>query len=478
MGSVSFGLIAFAVVAACVYNIHASVAWRQATLFIANFLFLAAFSVDPRAWLPFFLFLGFGYAGLRLAQRGARAAFWPVLGTLILGFIWLKKYAFLPSIIFLHPFYMVIGLSYIFFRVLHLIIDAYSQALPDSIGLVSYLNYTLNFTTLVSGPIQLYQDFAATHLRAPRPLLDIFAVGEAIQRVIVGFFKVTVLSLLLSLLQERAINVLSPVQGFAQNLLTGTLIVVSYPVYLYCNFSGYMDVMIGLAGFMRFNLPENFNRPFSAQNFIDFWNRWHITLSSWLKIYVYNPLLIVLMRRIPSANAAPFLGVIAYFITFFLIGIWHGQTSEFVVYGIVLGLGVSINKLWQIILAKLLGRDKNRALQANSVYNAFSRGFTFTWFAFSLVFFWSNWSQMEEIVWKLPHASFAILWLIIVIGATLALAGYEAIRKRLLSWRWPSSPFLAPRYARVVYCTTLAFASVVVVALLNLPAPRIVYRVF
>jgi D-alanyl-lipoteichoic acid acyltransferase DltB (MBOAT superfamily) len=478
VSSVSLQLVAFAVVAAIIYNLRSSVAWRQAALMAANLCFLATFSLDPLAWLPFAAFVGIAYVGIRLLQAGVRGAFWPFLVGTIAAFIWLKKYTFLPQSSFLHTSYVVIGLSYIFFRVLHLMIDIRGGLLQEPIGLISYLNYVLNFTALVSGPIQRFPDFAATHLRVPRPPLDIFMVGEAIQRVIVGFFKVTVLSQLLSVFQERAIGLISRDQPLTMNILTGAVIAASYPIYLYCNFSGYMDVVIGLARFLRFELPENFDRPFSAHNFIDFWNRWHITLSSWLKVYVYNPLLIALMRRAPSATAAPLCGVAAYFVTFFLIGIWHGQTSEFAAYGVVLGLGVSLNKLFQVVTAKILGRERNRSFQGNAFYNALSRGLTFAWFSFSLVFFWSNWKQMGDILRKQSPGAFVASWLVIFGGATLILAAYEAVRGRAVLLGQRDIPVLSSRYARVVYCTTLVFVSLVVMALANLPAPQIVYKAF
>jgi alginate O-acetyltransferase complex protein AlgI len=87
-------------------------------------------------------------------------------------------------------------------------------------------------------------------------------------------------------------------------------------------------------------LPENFDRPFSSDNFLNFWSRWHITLSEWLKTYVHNPLLLNLMRRYPSPALQTCWGVLAVFVTFFLIGVWHGQTLVFVFFGVLQGLGV------------------------------------------------------------------------------------------------------------------------------------------
>src|SRR4029077_2686093 len=188
------------------------------------------------------------------------------------------------------------------------------------------------------------------------------------------------LSLVLFAAQGRALNMLSPLLSFWGKVGTAIAIAVAYPLYLYFNFSGYTDIVIGIAGFLRLRLPENFNRPFSSTNFIDFWGRWHITLSAWLKTYVFNPLTKVLMKRFPSAKAQPVIGVVAFFVTFFLIGVWHGQTPAFLIFGVLLGTGVSVNKLFQILMDKWLGHSAYKQLASNSIYCAFSRGRTFTCF--------------------------------------------------------------------------------------------------
>jgi len=122
--------------------------------------------------------------------------------------------------------------------------------------------------------------------------------------------------------------------------------------------------VIALARLMRVRLPENFDRPFSASSFIDFWNRWHITLSTWLKTYVYNPLLVALMRRISSVALEPLLGVICFFVTFFLIGLCTGEPLSSSSWRTP-GRGVAINKLWQLGLVRGLGRKGYKALAKN-----------------------------------------------------------------------------------------------------------------
>jgi hypothetical protein len=193
---------------------------------------------------------------------------------------------------------------------------------------------------------------------------------------------------------------------------------------------------------------------------------------------VYNPLLLALMRRISSATLQPFLGVFCFFVTFFLVGVWHGRTSEFIIFGVLLGAGVSINKLWQVWLARAIGRKSYKAWAENSVYIAFGRGLTFTWFAVTCFWFWASWKQIGQVLDALGVARWLGVWLAIWICATSVLALWEWLHDSLLSIKTPEGPLLASRYARVVYATALGLIALVVTILLNQPVPDIVYRKF
>jgi D-alanyl-lipoteichoic acid acyltransferase DltB (MBOAT superfamily) len=263
-----------------------------------------------------------------------------------------------------------------------------------------------------------------------------------------------------------------------QKITSAFLIAIVYPFFLYTNFSGYIDIVIALARLMRVRLPENFDRPFSATSFLDFWNRWHITLSTWLKTYVYNPLLLALMRRVSSLALQPFLGVFCFFVTFFLIGIWHGRTSEFALFGVLQGGGVAINKLWQLQLAKWMGRKPYKALAENPVYRAFGRGLTFSWFAFTLFWFWGNWAQIHTVFGSIGIGLWLAVWFAIWMVATAVLAAWEWLRAQLLSIAVHGQPMLLSRYARVVYATAFALVAFVISALLTQAAPDIVYKAF
>ena len=478
METASLKFLAFGIVVAICYNLLKPVAWRQAVLLVANICFLLTFASRPWTLLPFAGFLFFGYLGVRLMQGGFRKAFAPMIIITIALFIWLKRYTFLPHESFLKSAYITIGLSYVFFRVLHLIIDGRDGDLPHRISVISYLNYTLNFTTLVSGPIQLYQGFAATHLAPARPPLTIFTIGHALERIAIGYFKVEVLSMMFSSIQTHAIAALSSSQPLSSRVLIGAVIAALYPLYLYCNFSGYMDFVIGIAALMRFTLPENFNRPFSSGNFLDFWSRWHITLSNWFKVYFYNPLLMGLMRRFTSPSVEPFLAVIAFFMTFFLLGIWHGQNSVFAFYGVVLGFGVSVNKLYQVLMVKALGRKAYKALSNQPVYDAFARGLTYTYYSFCMLWFWSNWSQLGGFLRQLQAPALVGMWVLVLLGATVILSIWETLRTWLLSFTWTGVPLLETRYARTVYVTVAVVITAAVIRLANAPPPQIVYKGF
>ncbi len=467
----------FAAVAALVFNLGRSVGWRQAVLLGANLVFLASFSRDPVTFLPFAGFIALGYAAYRLAAgRLARGLFVGLLVLVLAVFVWLKRYSFVPSATFLPFPYVLIGLSYVFFRVMHVVIDGHQDAIDGRIGLVSYLNYTLNFTSLVSGPIQFYQPYRGMELE--RLPLDLPIMGAALERIVVGYFKVAIVSALLSMLQHGAIDDLLAGGTLADRVGAGVLVASVYPVYLYFNFSGYVDVVIGVARFFRIELPENFNRPFAAESFIIFWSRWHMTLSGWLKTYVYNPIMMAGMTRVTSPALGPYVAVFAFFVTFFLVGLWHGQTTEFLFYGFLQGGGIAANKLYQIKMADRLGKKGYRTLAANRLYRVCCRGLTFTWFTLTLFWFWSGWTQIGAFCHALGAGGLALVGLAILVGSALVLEAMEVARALVLSVRWQRVSVVESRYTRTAWGAALVAIVLLAGVVLSAPAPDIVYKAF
>jgi alginate O-acetyltransferase complex protein AlgI len=478
MDSASFQFVAFGLAAAMISNLSRSRLWRSIVLMAASLVFLGMLAHDPIVFLPLAGFLLLGYGCVVLVERGwSKSLAWSVPAVLF-AYMWLKRYTFLPQGIFIHSPYFTLGLSYILFRVLHLLIETSDGNEKEHIKFGAYLLYTLNFTTFLSGPIQRYDDFARDQFAVEPVALGPRAVGLQLERIVRGFFKVNVLAMFLHMLQDDAVTQIAQPMPNSLKFYAAMRLAVIYPLFLYCNFSGYIDIVIALARLMRVRLPENFDRPFSAPSVLEFWNRWHMTLSNWLKTYVYNPLLLALMRRISSLALQPFLGVFCFFITFFLIGVWHGRTSEFVMFGLLTGGGMSVNKLWQLELTGIMGRKGYRVLANHPVYIAFGRGLNFTWFAFTLLWFWASWGQIGRISRVIDPVQWFGVWLAIWLCATAVLALWELLRAALLSIKTSDGPLLTSRYARMVYASALGLTSVVITVLLDQPTPEIVYKAF
>ena len=344
-------------------------------------------------------------------------------------------------------------------------------------GLKEYLCYTLNFTTLVSGPIQRFDDFKKSLEGEGDRVLDLDTVFVQLARIVKGYFKVNVVASMLDIVHVNALISLArdPAENHSLALVA---LVLAYPFFLYANFSGYIDIVIALARLMRIRLPENFDRPFSASSFIDFWNRWHITLSQWLKFYVYNPLLMFLMRRVTSLAVQPYLGVVCFFVTFFLIGLWHGRTSEYAVFGLLQGGGVAVNKLWQIFLGKRLGRKGYKALAEKPSYQALGRGLTFSWFAFTMFWFWGNWTQIRLVAGSATGLGWLLIWLAVIAASAVCLTVVDLAHRRLSApdsaWRSPTAGLVV----RAVLLGAMILIAFFYCALLDQPAPGIIYKAF
>lgn len=474
----SLAFLGFAALAALAYNLGRAPWWRKGVLLVVNLLFLASFARRPELLIPFALFLMAGYN--LLAWRQAAAPRWSGVLAVVLvlvAFFWLKKYAFVPNPLWIKAPYVVVGLSYVFFRVLHLVIDARDVEELGLVGPWSYLNYTLNFTSLISGPIQRYPDYRRTAETSPASL-DLFDAGAAFERVVVGVFKVMVVSTALGAVQRDLLARAAAPGGFAAHAALAAGLVVTFPVFLYFNFSGYTDCVIGVARFFRIELPENFDRPFSSCSFIEYWSRWHMTLSNWLKTYVYNPLLTTLMRRSAAPKVAPYLGVAALFVTFFLIGAWHGQTAHFFIFGLLNGAGVAVNQLWRLVMTKRMGRKPFAAFSARPAWRFACRGATFAWVGVTLLWFWADGAQLAALWRGLGSAAWTLGALVAVAGAAAVLGAMEAARAPLLAWSTREGPVLGSRYVRTVRAAALVAVFAAVQVVLQSPAPDVVYKNF
>jgi alginate O-acetyltransferase complex protein AlgI len=474
----SISFLILAAISACLFNISSAILWRQTVLLVTNILFLASFAHHPAEVVPYAVFLAAGFGLIHLIRRGVPAAVYAgSIIVVLIAFFWLKQYTFLPKSIFLASPYLLVGLSYVFFRVLHLVIDARHPDDMPSMNLFDYLNFTLNFTSLTSGPIQRYEDYRRTTVEAPLEL-KFTDLGVGCERIATGFFKIMVVAVLLDVFQRHLASQILSGPSWTTRMLDGVGLAVLYPVYLYFNFSGYTDFVIGVARFFRIELPENFDRPFTAASFIEYWNRWHMSLSNWLKTYVYNPLMTTMMRRIKSPKFLPYASSVALFATFFLIGAWHGRTSKFLFFGLLNGFGVAVNQIYRIIMIKQMGRKRFTAFSGSPAYLFAGRGLTLAWVSFTLLWFWSDWPELLDFARAMGLSVIIAACIILPVCAAIVLAIWIAMRNSALSFIWRGRPLLNSRYVRTVWLSVMVTFLLAVQGVMNAAPPEIVYKDF
>ncbi|MBZ0287302.1 MAG: hypothetical protein K8I30_06790 [Anaerolineae bacterium] len=231
-----------------------------------------------------------------------------------------------------------LGISYIAFRLIHILREKQLGRLP-ALSLREHITYVIFFPALASGPIDRAERFAPD-LRA-LPDLQLFIPPRLIEaggRISVGLFKKFVLGDSLALF---ALNPTNAAQATSAGALW--LLLYAYAFRLYLDFSGYTDIVIGIGILLGVRLPENFDLPYLKQSITAFWQSWHITLSNWVRFYVFSPL----SRNLLRYKVSPLLAVfIAQLATMVIIGLWHGVQWTFLVWGVWHGVGLFIHKIW------------------------------------------------------------------------------------------------------------------------------------
>jgi D-alanyl-lipoteichoic acid acyltransferase DltB (MBOAT superfamily) len=170
----------------------------------------------------------------------------------------------------------------------------------------------------------------------------------------------------------------------------------SYYVYLYLNFSGYCDMAIGTAGLVGIRCAENFDNPFAARNVKEFWNRWHITLSTYMRDVVFSPLSTWLVRRV-GATRANHATAACIMVVFLIVGVWHGVGWNFLLFGLAHGLAVVANHYYTLFLKKRLGRERFLAYGKNPLVRWIAVGSTFAYISASLFLFANDITSMRSI---------------------------------------------------------------------------------
>ena len=271
---------------------------------------------------------------------------WLVLSLVInLGFLAYFKYTnFLLGIandLQLGHFHVVdivlpVGISFYTFQVLSYTIDVYRGLLKPAKNIFDFGFYISFFPHLVAGPI------VRASLFLPQIHTDIKITKDdraaAVFLILTGLFKKAVISDYISVnFVDRVFDAPALYTGF-ENLMA----VYGYAMQIYCDFSGYSDMAIGVALLLGYRLGINFNQPYQSSSITEFWRRWHISLSSWLRDYLYVPL--------GGNRKGKLRQYVNLFITMLLGGLWHGASWNFVLWGFLHGVALAIDKLFRTVV--------------------------------------------------------------------------------------------------------------------------------
>lgn len=234
--------------------------------------------------------------------------------------------------------FLPIGISFYTFQSISYVIDVYQKKIEPTTNIIDYAFFLSFFPQLVAGPIVKANHFLP-QLKS-KITLNKDAIWVGFWLIIVGLFKKAVIADYISQYNDYIFAAPHTYSGF-ENLMA----ILGYALQIYCDFSGYSDMAIGLAMIMGFDLGINFNFPYKALNITDFWRRWHISLSSWLRDYVY-----ITFGGNKKGKWKMYRNL---FITMFLGGLWHGANWKFVVWGAMHGIGLAVHKAFSVILKKI-----------------------------------------------------------------------------------------------------------------------------
>ncbi len=256
--------------------------------------------------------------------------------------------------------FLPVGISFFVFQSMSYTIDIYRRQLRPLNSWLDYLFYLSFFPQLVAGPIVRARDFIPQIRRKPVVTREMFGMGVFL--ILTGLFKKAVVSDYISLnFVDRIFDEPLLYTGF--ECLMG---VYGYALQIYCDFSGYSDMAIGIALLLGFRFPKNFDAPYKSATITEFWRRWHISLSSWLRDYVYISL--------GGNRKGRFRRYVNLLLTMLLGGLWHGAAFRFILWGALHGVALALHKVWLAVVpgAQVAGAQMGRWSRAAGIFFTFN----------------------------------------------------------------------------------------------------------
>lgn len=287
-----------------------------------------------------------------------------------------------------------VGISFYTFQAISYSVDLYRREIKPARNVLDFAFYLCFFPQLVAGPIVRAKDFLPQMYKKSE--LNAKDTSMALFMILTGLIKKSVISDYISLnFVDRIFESPSTYTAFENLMAT-----YGYTLQIYCDFSGYSDMAIGIALLMGFKLPENFRTPYKSASVTEFWRRWHISLSSWLRDYLYIPL--------GGNRKGKIRTYINLFLTMVIGGLWHGAAWKFIAWGSLHGIALAIEKFFKSVIK----------IRSNWITHLIGVIITFHFVSFCWIFFRAeNFETAKMIILNIGNIDFNWSdWLLIIDG--------------------------------------------------------------
>ena len=382
----SLHFIQFVTISTCIYYIiiyylnrinSNNTYYRNIYLLLLSLFFYTVFNLQLTFLMIFLSFTVFQLGSKIQKEEEKNKKFFLILGLLV-SISWIFFFKFIPILSkvpdfkSLNIYYLLVplGISYYSFKLISYLLEIYWERMEAEESFINFLLYISFFPQLPSGPIQRPADFLE-QVKQPIYFKDILVV-KGLQLIIFGFFKKLVVA-------DRIGFFINPIFN-APDSYSNLLLILTpyfYLIQLYCDFSGMTDISIGVAKLFGITAPENFNKPYLSLNIPDYWRRWHITLSEWLRDYLFMPLRMSL-RDFEKTGL-----FISTVINMGIVGLWHGFSFSYLIYGLLQGFYIIISVYTLDFRDSLFEKLKI----SKWIRNFSARFFTLQLAVFSLLFF-------------------------------------------------------------------------------------------
>ena len=339
---------------------------RRNFLILASIAFYAVWGLEREGWwglrwtLHFLLMAGLNFALVEaILRKPDRKRLWVRLSVVLnltnLGIF--KYFEFTRQVLadFGVPvpsqppewsLFLPLAISFYTFQMMAYVIDVYRGLIPQRVSLSRFLLFIVFFPQLIAGPIMRSTDFME---QIDRPAIPRERLYDGCWLIVAGLCKKV-------LLADPMGRVLAPVYKDPQTYTGWSILIggMCFSLQVYCDFSGYTDIARGCARLLGYEIPENFKAPFFARSARELWQRWHITLATWLRDYIYFPL--------GGNRIGPFRTYVNLFVTFALGGLWHGADYTYVFWGAMWGGLLAVERFLEHGLGLVTVPEKNRLL--------------------------------------------------------------------------------------------------------------------